>query len=479
MADEILRRNLDRAFDPGPDFPHAMLLSRTIAMLVADVTPEHSARINRRPTWLMPIVAALLAVAIVATLVLTARALHPKASVPAHPVPPQQVLTPHIPTAAGCDGYQSNPGGVNVVKTVSSNIGWAEGGLLTTDGGSNWIDVSPSGLRRDEPAGLSKRYLPPGFADFYLDAEHAWEVRTYNYGSSSSCYDHIVTFMTSDGGRTWQQSLPIALSIQGLRGNAPPALQLDFIDAQQGWLLVQGLVSQPAGLLYVTGNGGHDWRLVSSVPVDFTSCGLFYMQIGFASRTTGWFTEQPGCRPEFGPPDSGSPRVELQVTRDGGTSWNTQQMADPPGGCGCAADPPVFFDENRGVIRVYGNAEQSLLVTSDGGQTWRARPPLPGNRWPAAIDFADPNNFWALETQPGWHKGDAARDWLYHSGNGGLTWSLVQQDLPIGWPVGYLHFVDSGHGFAVEQSVSGVGPLVLRSTSDGGRTWVVIKPHVS
>src|ERR1700680_348565 len=36
MADETLRLNLDRAFDPGPDFPHPLLLSRTMAILDAE-----------------------------------------------------------------------------------------------------------------------------------------------------------------------------------------------------------------------------------------------------------------------------------------------------------------------------------------------------------------------------------------------------------------------------------------------------------
>ena len=36
MAEETLRRNLDSAFDPGPDFPHPLLLSRTIAILDAE-----------------------------------------------------------------------------------------------------------------------------------------------------------------------------------------------------------------------------------------------------------------------------------------------------------------------------------------------------------------------------------------------------------------------------------------------------------
>jgi hypothetical protein len=68
MADEILRRNLDRAFDPGMDFPNHLLLSRTMAML-ASVGQEP----RRRTRWspVLPqtawrLVAATLALLIVA-----------------------------------------------------------------------------------------------------------------------------------------------------------------------------------------------------------------------------------------------------------------------------------------------------------------------------------------------------------------------------------------------------------------------------
>jgi pimeloyl-ACP methyl ester carboxylesterase len=36
MAEEILKRNLDQAFDPGPDFPSRLLLSRTMAVIAED-----------------------------------------------------------------------------------------------------------------------------------------------------------------------------------------------------------------------------------------------------------------------------------------------------------------------------------------------------------------------------------------------------------------------------------------------------------
>ena len=54
MAEEMLRRNLDRAFDPGPDFPNRLLLSRTMAMLDADVVSAGRSKRLERPSigWL-------------------------------------------------------------------------------------------------------------------------------------------------------------------------------------------------------------------------------------------------------------------------------------------------------------------------------------------------------------------------------------------------------------------------------------------
>ena len=94
-----------------------------------------------------------------------------------------------------------------LVKMVSTTTGWALGGLQTTDGGAHWRDTSPSALRDDAPTNLATTLYPPGYADFYLDAAHAWEVRSY--ASSTSCVDHISVFVTADGGRSWQQSEPI------------------------------------------------------------------------------------------------------------------------------------------------------------------------------------------------------------------------------------------------------------------------------
>ena len=105
MADETLRRNLDSAYDPGPGFPDGLLLSRTMAMLGVE-SPTRTARPRalRMPRsslsrpWALAMVAALLLIAIVASLVFGLRAFHPPA-----PVPGGVTTSPHSPSSIVLD----------------------------------------------------------------------------------------------------------------------------------------------------------------------------------------------------------------------------------------------------------------------------------------------------------------------------------------------------------------------------------------
>src|SRR5207247_8657395 len=55
MAEESLRRSLDAAFDPGPDFPDPRLLSRTMATLAeVESAPTKRAPARRTPIVLEP-----------------------------------------------------------------------------------------------------------------------------------------------------------------------------------------------------------------------------------------------------------------------------------------------------------------------------------------------------------------------------------------------------------------------------------------
>jgi hypothetical protein len=79
----------------------------------------------------------------------------------------------------------------------------------------------------------------------------------------------------------------------------------------------------------------------------------------------------------------------------------------------------------------------------------------------------------------GWTKASPVRDWLYRTNDGGRTWALVQNDLPLGYPVIGLLLTDANDAFAAQyQNATGgapVGPAPeLLKTSDGGRTWKVL-----
>jgi hypothetical protein len=91
-----------------------------------------------------------------------------------------------------------------------------------------------------------------GYSDYYLDANRAWEARTYS--SDTACYDHIATFGTLDGGRTWRRSEPIALDLKTGWGASP---QLFFVDQSDGGLWVRtgatGQVSVPSWKVHCIG----------------------------------------------------------------------------------------------------------------------------------------------------------------------------------------------------------------------------------
>ena len=464
MADDTLKRNLDRAFDPGQDFPHPWLMSRTMAMLDAEAKTAGRGRErrirDRRQPWAMTLVATLLALAIVAALLFTARSLHSRQVTPANPIPHRAASN------ASCSVHlPERPSQVIPEKMLSPTTGWAQGALRTTDGGLNWHDTSAASSLNRAP-GFT------GYADFFLDSTHAWTAQAVS--SPTSCA--AVTFMTSDGGQTWQQSEPVSVDVQA---DWEVGLQLYFIDAQHGWLLAEAgkFMFGPGPVdayLYVTSDGGLHWRRVShrsgsgTKPTSAAACEAQLGSVVFASQTTGWSQLPYQCD------------TTLLVTHDGGVTWTAQRLPHPKdASCPCSAGLPTFFGEKRGIVSVFGNAgQQSLLATSDGGGTWSYRA-LPPTGYSLMIDFIDANTGWDIVTPPGWSKGlsGAPKDWLYQTVDGGQTWTFVQANLPLGYPILGLWFVDANNGFAVQQNVALTGSELLRTT-DGGHTWKVIETQI-
>ena len=400
-------------------------------------------------------------------------------SVPAHPYPSPSI--PSLPAKASC-GPVIGPGNSAVpARMLSPRVGWGRGPVRTTDGGTHWRVVAPP----------STPYRTSGGEDFFLDATHAWEVQTA--GSPTACYDHVVTFRTTDGGSSWQPGPAIPVQVVAGRTDAISP-SIDFIDAQIGWLLVEwgpnGMMgpAPTVGALYRTTDGGNHWKLVmpNGPPSLPSGCSLGGM--AWASTTTGWLTIS--CSHA-----QAESALAMLASRDGGTTWELQRLplASLVGHCSCLVDPPVFFDQRQGILHVWGQGRAVLLVTSDGGETWSPRA-LPGAvQGRSIVSFIDPLTGWAVEwsTKPATKNGVTgtalASPQLYRTEDGGKTWNLVPTNLfvgPANSGIEIVLFVDGNTGFAsrVNQGATSGGTwnygFDLLRTADGGRTWTLVDAQV-
>jgi photosystem II stability/assembly factor-like uncharacterized protein len=485
LDDLSFRAKFHRALDPmAPPAPWLAAAVRD-GMRQRRRTRQSRRGLRRltRPAWLLPAVAVLLAIAIVLTLVVGSRLLHSNQTVPAGPQtvrPPQQA--PAAPT--GCPSW-SNPRVPEQwlwpTELASGGVAWAQGGLRTADGGAHWREVSPPALHAGN-AGL----YPPGYAEFYLDGNHAWQAGVY--GTGTSCFDHIAVFGTSDGGKTWQQSSPVLVDVPP--GYDVGRMQVGFVDGQSGWLWVLMEVQNfftgsgpfTESYLLSTSDGGLNWHMVSKVSASIfhahsnSYCGVSLFQMTFSSATVGWIA--PGTTVSGSPP-SPCDNPATVVTRDGGITWKSQSQ---PGSCNCWTGVPTFVDQLHGVWQIASggpNSSTSLMSTSDGGLTWRSLPPPPSSDFLLAVTPQDAKDLWALVAPPGWSKASPSTDkWpLYHSSDGGQTWTVVGGGVPVsrGWIV---LFADAKNGMVVQIGGVGNAQTLLAVTSDGGSTWKIVNPSL-
>jgi photosystem II stability/assembly factor-like uncharacterized protein len=341
-------------------------------------------------------------------------------------------------------------GAIVFIHMLDAGTGWAmtdrNSILHTTDGGVHWQQVTPH-----YPASRTRQGV---VADF-LTASSAWV--------AVSGIDMVTAaiFRTVDAGQTWQQT-----TIQ-TRGGI--VTKVNFITAQDGWLLSKHRMSESAETLEIfsTTDGGKTWIRIAGafassldipppghLPFSGSKSGL-----SFLNATTGWVTGRVLV--------NGS--TLLYQTRDSGSTWYRQSLPLSPIETSSQLSilPPLFFNATEGILPVSFNTGNSvglvLYVTRDGGSTWKGTTPLAASA--SAADFIDVDHGWASDGTL-----------LYVTSDSGQHWTK----LPPGGSfqhVTQLDFVSSSIGWAIGATESGA-PTLLK-TEDGGHTWMVISYAIS
>lgn len=99
--------------------------------------------------------------------------------------------------------------------------------------------------------------------------------------------------------------------------------------------------------------------------------------------------------------------------------------------------------------------EGAILLSDDGGKTFRQAKYVPADSTLTSVTFVDDKDGWAAG-----HSGV-----ILHTVDGGETWALQRSDTSVDQPIFGIAFKDKEHGWAV-----GLWSLMLK-TDNGGKMW--------
>lgn len=116
---------------------------------------------------------------------------------------------------------------------------------------------------------------------------------------------------------------------------------------------------------------------------------------------------------------------------------------------------PILAAERAGTRLVALGDHGIVLLSDDGGKTFRQAKSVPTQALLTSVDFIDDKQGWAAG-----HDGV-----VLHTIDGGETWALQREDLDGDKPLFAIHFNDAQNGFAVGLFGN------AQQTSDGGKTW--------
>ncbi len=243
------------------------------------------------------------------------------------------------------------------------------------------------------------------------------------------------------------------------------------------------------GVLW-TENGGKDWKNIALPPspdVQHGADASGRYDLFFLDTHQGWAL-LAACGDN---PKKLDIELDLLSTTDSGATWLRTQVTPPsvqdygnPDGAairGCGANY-AFADSLHGWINVTVRGETMnsfwafLLVTSDGGRTWKQARNAPSLA-DASMLLVTPNEGWLLGSSH-----DSPYAVLYVTHDGAHTWQQVSVRAPkevlpaTETNYGLPTFLRNGHGYlpvsySYYDGANDFASEVLFETYDGGRTW--------
>jgi|GEM_PF-1877012 len=271
------------------------------------------------------------------------------------------------------------------VDFVDGNVGWACGMLGT--------------MLKTEDSGQTWHTLSMPYNGNILDLQFIDEEIGY-------CASGHAIFKTTNGGAYWSQN-------QYLEGNIR---SLDFINPEQGW------ITDTAGNIYVTHNGGQEW--IKKYHIE----NSWFQDIDFVSDFVGWAVSNG----------------RLFKTIDGGQNWLGVALEEN------SMTSIYFVDENNGFI-AGGNGV--IWVTHNSGAVWEKHLVASGTNF-TGINFNNESLGVAVAT--------GGR--IYKTTDLGVNWQKAFKGETDG--INSIYFIDMQKGWAVGNSGA-----VLK-TLDGGEHWI-------
>lgn len=356
---------------------------------------------KKRPVWIS--FSCILVMALAGTIFFTVNPV----AVGNHPAksPASSAASQFSPPAGTLPASVSSPGGSQIRLTGQPSASVADSGTPVSDGYS---------------------------ALYFLTGSVGWAAQSgADSGGGSSRL-----LVTKNAGASWAKVYAGPLDF----------LNLDFIDPQAGWAVVQKGSGQYA--IEKTADGGKTWIAKKQYAVSVNHIGNF--KIRFFNSDNGYAFLYD----------------RLSVTSDGGDTWSTVSPAS-----GASLTDCSFASAADGWV--CGTADGNIVAfrTTDGGGHWTQKLKLShaetDSSAPLQIDFVSDTAGWILLD----NIDDTSKPNLYQTTDGGNMFSGIchvrgRRPYPID-----MHFTSGSIGFIGTDHGAGPIPGSLLMTTDGGKTF--------